>query len=356
MYVVLCIIAIISIVMTILPLINNQHWIFRTAEFMVIQVLIVQLLCASLFIVFVDLNSTTYLFLILLGICIAYHIKHLLPYSILWNSNKKCQANDDVTPIEVISCNVLQYNTHYDQLISLVQSMRPHLLLTMESDHKWEEALRNIEQDYPHTHKVTLDNTYGMHLYSRLPFVKAQTHYFVSDDIPSIEARMRSPDGPTFTLFAVHPPPPSPTEEETSKERDGDLLSIAKYIQDIGTPVIACGDFNTVAWAKVTQLFRKTSGLIDARIGRGLLATFHAHYFFFRVPLDLLFHSANICLHKMRILPNIRSDHFPVYFSFHVINDGKEIDDESESLSISEQHEVEELIQEGIEEESDNRD
>ena len=41
-----------------------------------------------------------------------------------------------------------------------------------------------------------------------------------------------------FGYFGVHPPPPSPNEEKTSKERDGDLLSIAKKSKIIKFPVL----------------------------------------------------------------------------------------------------------------------
>jgi hypothetical protein len=46
----------------------------------------------------------------------------------------------------------------------------------------------------------------------------------VADDL--IEAKITTADNFKFT-FAVHPPPPS-HYEENSKERDGELLSIAK--------------------------------------------------------------------------------------------------------------------------------
>jgi hypothetical protein len=62
-----------------------------------------------------------------------------------------------------------------------------------------------------------------MHLYSKLKITKHSVHYFVADDLPSIEAKITTADNFKFTFFAVHPPPPSPTEEENSKERDGEL-------------------------------------------------------------------------------------------------------------------------------------
>jgi hypothetical protein len=77
-----------------------------------------------------------------------------------------------------------------------------------------------LDQKYKYNIKVALDNTYGMHLYSKLKITKHSIHYFVADDL--IEAKITTTDNFKFT-FAVHPPPPSPTEEENSKERDGEL-------------------------------------------------------------------------------------------------------------------------------------
>jgi hypothetical protein len=60
-----------------------------------------------------------------------------------------------------------------------------------------------------------------MHLYSKLKIKTQCSLFFVADD--SIEAKITTADNFKFTFFAVHPPPPSPTEEENSKERDGEL-------------------------------------------------------------------------------------------------------------------------------------
>lgn len=55
-----------------------------------------------------------------------------------------------------------------------------------------------------------------------------QEHYFVADDIPSIETELKDQVDRAFSIFGIHPPPPSPTEEPTTIERDGELLCIAK--------------------------------------------------------------------------------------------------------------------------------
>jgi hypothetical protein len=37
--------------------------------------------------------------------------------------------------------------------------------MTMESNGDWEKAMKHLEKEYPYHHKVTLENTYGMHFY-----------------------------------------------------------------------------------------------------------------------------------------------------------------------------------------------
>ncbi|RTZ49564.1 endonuclease/exonuclease/phosphatase family protein [Chryseobacterium arthrosphaerae] len=117
-----------------------------------------------------------------------------------------------------------------------------------------------------------------MHFYSKIEIKEATTHYFVADDIPSIEIHMRTHDG--FSLFLwVHPPPKS----YGGRNFKGKRWRSSQYGQtrkDIKKPVIVVGDFNNVAWSRSSVLFRKTSHLIDPRIGHSFVSTFHANIAF----------------------------------------------------------------------------
>ncbi len=345
----------ILILLSVLPFIQSQHWIFRVVEFVKLQLLVFQLPALAIGFYLVGEDSWIWWLQGVQLALIVYHAYILIRYTKFWRREKYEKGKDASDSIKVISCNVLQFNSAYHRFIELIKKEQPNIFLTMESDAAWEKALRELESDYPNFEKVTLDNTYGMHFYTNLKINKCEVHYFVADDIPSIEAELETADGHRFIFFAVHPPPPSPTEEETSKERDGDLLSVAKRVRDYKMPVVVTGDFNNVAWAKSSLLFKKTSRLIDARIGRGILSTFHANYWFFRVPLDLLFHSPTVFIDKLFIYPSVGSDHFPMGCTFFIDRYSEEQAEDIEHLEAGDMADVNEMIAEGKEEESENR-
>lgn len=323
---------------------------------MKLQLLIVQVIVFAAAFFFLADHPVLWYFQAAQVALIGYHVYILMRYTKFWKTPGTAKTGGASQPVKLIACNVYQFNRHRDQFIDLIRKEQPDLFLTMESNSDWERDMRVLEDDYPHREKVTLENTYGMHFYTKLKVNRIKTHYFVADDVPSIEAELETDDGHRFVFFGVHPPPPSPTEEDNSRERDGDLLSVAKTVRDYQLPVVVSGDFNNVAWAKSSLLFKKTSELIDARIGRGILATFHAKYWFLRVPLDLLFHSPDIFIDRLFIYPDVGSDHFPMGCTFHVdARLSATQQKEAESLEPGDMEEVDELIQDGKEEESDNR-
>lgn len=121
--------------------------------------------------------------------------------------------------------------------------------------------------------------------------------------------------GQRLHFYGVHPMPPSPTEHYRSTERDAEVLLVGKETRQQSGPVIVAGNLNDVAWSHTTRLFRRVSGLLDPRIGRGLFSTFNARYFFLRWPLDHVFVSHHFKLVQLRRLPNGGSDHFLILVS-----------------------------------------
>jgi hypothetical protein len=154
-----------------------------------------------------------------------------------------------------------------------------------------------------------------MTLYSRLELINPKLNFFIEDDIPSIITGVKLDSGESINLYCLHPRPPVPTESDRSNERDAELLLVGRMINKSDAPTIVAGDLNDVAWSRTTNLFQKISGLLDPRIGRGLYSSFHADYPVIRFPLDHVFHSNHFRLAELRRLPNIGSDHFPIYIA-----------------------------------------
>lgn len=337
---------------TLIPFLPHKHWSVRWFDFAKLQFMVLGILTFCLGFALVERTPAFISMQILLLACLVHNGAILIQYTRFYRLKEFEASEAHSESVTVLSANVLQFNTQYDRFVAVIRDVQPDLFLTMESNEDWDTAMKTLEKDYPYKCKVPLENTYGMHLYSRLEMT-TQVHYFVADDIPSIEAKVKTRDGYKLTVFCIHPPPPSPTEEPNSKERDGELLSVAKKILKDGKTTLVVGDFNNVAWSRSSVLFRKTSRTIDPRIGRGLNATFHAKYWFFRFPIDQLFHTADIFTQELTTLPDFGSDHFPLFCRFTINKHEDAQEERVEELEPGEMTEVNEAIAEGIAEESD---
>lgn len=295
-----------------LPLWRHEAWWVRALDFPRIQFTILSLVLLVSTFSLLDLSEPSTWGLVLVSIlCIAYQTWWILPYTRFFSVEvKPTLTRDEQHTIRILTANVLMPNRNAETLIELVKTNHPDVLVTLESDAWWENKLNVLEPEYPHTIKCPLDNLYGIHVYSKLPLKNSQIAYLVESDKPSIHTLVRLPSGDDIRLHFLHPAPPFVTENLESSERDAELVIVGKNIAESDKPIIVAGDLNDVSWSATTRLFRKVSGLLDPRIGRGIFNTFHAKHWFLRFPLDHLFHSHHFTLSSIRRLPKFGSDHF----------------------------------------------
>lgn len=326
-----------------LPEFRLTHWIFRSFDFFRLHLLIAKLILFTAgFLLFHKLNIFLFVAQVILISSIIYQLFIIAPYLKRRTKNNSTQSKNLVS---IISVNVLQKNTNYQKLIDLIRDIQPDIVLTMETNKDWEEALKPIENDYPFCFKIPKENRYGMHFYTRLEVKEIKKHYLISEERPAIEAHLIDRDDTNFLLWGIHPPPPSPTEKPTSKQKDAELMKAAKMIKKSTAPCVAIGDFNNVCWSRASRFFSKISGLNDARLGRGIYATFPVKPRIFRFPLDLLFNSPEITIKQIRLLPDIGSDHLPFFCEFYP----KKSNSQSKSVEPEVKEEAESMIQEGHE-------
>lgn len=307
--------AAVLLVATLLPLSRSTHWWVRDLDFPRLQIVAagLALLVAELFMLDLAAFPDEAIIAATLG-CILYQAWWIFPYTRPYpNEVKLCARNAPADErIRILASNVLGTNRNAAGLLELVRQHQPDILVTLESNAWWQSQLDALEPDYPHTIKCPLENLYGMHVYSRLALENSETSFLVEPDIPSMHTTVVLRSGRKVQVHFLHPTPPSPTENDESAARDVELLVVAKHVAKLNCPVIVAGDLNDVAWSDTTRLFRKISGLLDPRVGRGMFNTFHASYWFMRWPLDHLFHSRHFTLSFIKRLPSFGSDHFPV--------------------------------------------
>lgn len=315
MLIVLVIATLFIATVTVLPLLRCTHWTVRVMDFPRVQIAF----CAAILLVtqcvFLASQMTVVgLCILVTALCLIWQLWWVLPYTRLWPIEAKASRADDAdNQLSIMTSNVLQDNRNSGALIDLVAEHQPDILVTLETNNWWENQLGVLDAEMPYSVKCPLENLYGMHLYSRLPFSKPVISYLVEHDVPSIHLLLELRTGHQVQMHFVHPAPPSPTENAESAERDAELIVIAKRVAETRGAAVVTGDLNDVAWSASTRLFRKISGLLDPRIGRGMFNTFHADYPFLRWPLDHLFHSSHFRVKNIKRLPSIGSDHFPLF-------------------------------------------
>lgn len=311
----LALFAALLVMFTFITLLRTEVWWVRGWDFPRLQLGIFALILLAMDIVLLDFTRVSAW--IMSGatlLALAYQAWWIIPYTVFFPVEVKAAVADDPdNSIAILASNVLTPNKNAAALIALVREYQPDILVTLETDAWWQTQLDVLGEDYPYTIKCPLDNLYGMHVYSKLPLHDAAIQFLVEADIPSMHAAVQLRSGKKIRVHFLHPAPPSPTENEESGERDAELLVVAKTVAETNEPVIVAGDLNDVAWSATTRLFRKISGMLDPRVGRGMFNSFHADYPFIRWPLDHLFHSQHFLLVDIQRLPSIGSDHFPMF-------------------------------------------
>lgn len=299
---------------SLIPFIKSDYWFIRVFDYPRFQKFWIN---AAILICFIPVGKFDSAHDLIFGGLLALNLFYLL--SLIWEytpfakHQMKRNTAEGTDVVRIFIANIYQDNQDTQRCIDVIKRCDADLILLVETDKKWHEAVKELHSVYPYRVLRPQENTYGMLLLSRFKIDKHELRFLVEHDIPSITADIITTKQQRFRLYCLHPKPPVPGEAEASTERDAEILIIAKEAKSHKGPVIVAGDLNDVAWSYTTNLFLKVSELLDPRIGRGFYSTFHAKYRLLRWPLDHIFCSSEFYLRELRRLPNIGSDHFPIF-------------------------------------------
>jgi len=308
---------------TFLPLIRWEHYSIRLWDYPRKQLLVGILFGLVVKLIFSEIESS--FSLIAIGsslVAIGFLVYKIARYTPLANTQLK-STKAAVKQLSLLIGNVEMKNDKFDKMLNEILKKQADLVMLVETNKKWQDALKIVEKDYAYCHHLPLDNTYGVLIYSKIKLENAEFKYLVNDEIPSFHTTFEI-QGKQIRFYGLHPEPPFPTQSKDTVERDAEILMVGRAIEKIQEPVIVAGDLNDVAWSYTTELFQKISGLLDPRIGRGFFSTFHARKAWARWPLDHVFCSEHFHLVKMERLGYIGSDHFPIYLELSLVGGEEE--------------------------------
>ncbi|QEG25125.1 endonuclease/exonuclease/phosphatase family protein [Mariniblastus fucicola] len=349
------------LLITLLPLLSTGKWYVRWWDFPRLQIAVlmaVPLITIAAVMWTSGLRTEHLIYSGVLIAAIAWQLSHTAPFGPLWPTEvADSQPNADTFKVMVSN---LDYENPSPQNVSAeLAEENADILLLVEYDEGWKQRLEALGTDYPYTHEEVRGEGLGLAFWSKIPIKSAQTRHLVSDRRASLWIELEFESGEQVNFIGIHPTPPGLLDStgETrrdSRVRDAELILIAREIAQRNDEAwILAGDFNDVAWSHTTRLFKRTSGLLDPRIGRGLISTYMANYPPFRCPIDHVFLSEGFTLGSLSRKRMSGSDHFAILTQL-AFEDAEGVTPRPEGNDASD---AKEIIKEGIDdaEERDTR-
>jgi endonuclease/exonuclease/phosphatase (EEP) superfamily protein YafD len=214
-------------------------------------------------------------------------------------------------PLRVMSYNLWIDNLQVDDIVASVQTANPDLLFLAEISSEMMETLSD-RLDYPYRYRAEGGNNALM---SRLPFLSIKTEDFGSDN-PNLTLSLSATldfAGQPLTFVGIHPTIPAPAAN--FHDRNQVLDQAANYAQQVKTPIVLVGDFNTSSWSPYLSRFASRANLTNVGVGARIFGTWNyrpkSGVSWLKVPIDHIF-TRGLRLKKAWAGSPGGSDHRPV--------------------------------------------
>lgn len=220
-------------------------------------------------------------------------------------------AGEDVV---VVTAN-LRYTNHDAQpLLRWLAEERPDVVVLQEITPQWAAVLRQL-RDYPQGRILPRRDPYGIALLSRWPIEAIEPVDLAGDGLPSLDATVRV-RGRTVRVIGLHTR--WPITPHLARLRDRALERAAVLVRARPVPTVAAGDLNLTPDAPMFAVTLEKSGLRDAFGGRGWHPTWMAGFWPLALRIDHQLASPDMCVERVRVGPDIGSDHRPLIASYRL--------------------------------------
>ena len=240
-------------------------------------------------------------------------INTLLVLALFWPDNHPTPASGQ--RLRLVAVNVHTANPRTDLVLDFLQKIDADVVLLMEVNTHWIQALSPLSNRYPEIIAEPRDDNFGIALLNRIPSTNSAVIDLGPVEVPSIITTLLI-NGSAVTLLGTHPLPPG--SAEYARSRNDQLREIAAKVRESNMPTIVLGDLNTTPWSPYFKELLRSSGLRNTSQGRGLHGSWPAALPVGRIPLDHCLVSPNIRVDDKQLGPQVGSDHLPMVIDLQI--------------------------------------
>ncbi len=239
---------------------------------------------------------------------LVYHLWILAPVLPAWQTTAPEEHGS-----RLLVANVLTSNPHKEKVRAMLRETDPSIVILLETNQAWSDALEDLDAVYPHSYKVPRMDNFGMLLFSRAPVRSLQKHLVGEARLPLLVAEIEH-DGRDLTVIAAHPLPP--VSSRAARERLTYLRAIAEHARRAKGPVIVAGDLNITSGSPYFHDLLAAGELRDSRRGFGPQPSWPGFIWPLRMCIDHVLVSEEVQVHNRQLGPATGSDHLPVIIDF----------------------------------------
>lgn len=213
-----------------------------------------------------------------------------------------------------LSINVHTSNRAFGKVIDFVRKADADVVLLLEIDKRWKDALAPLEQLYPHSRFEPRRDNFGVAFFSRDEVVSSEVEVFADPSnpdeigVPGLVVVIRH-GGKTIRVIGAHPLPP--TGPGNSRWRNDELSKVAEMATRSREPVLLIGDLNATPWSAGMRVLTRQSALRlpPAKFQRepSWMVTSPL-----AIPIDHALATLPLVVLRRDVGPDVGSDHVPI--------------------------------------------
>ncbi len=218
--------------------------------------------------------------------------------------------------VSIVSLNLFISNEDYAAVRAYLARKNADVLVLSELTPAWVTALREITANYPYWVSVDRRTPWGLGVYSKYPLIDARPLDLGLAGSVNVMATVALPGG-DVQLLGVHlASPTSPTraaQRNHQLEQLAGLLGPSRNSADARAPRrLLVGDLNLTPFSPYFADLLDRTGMVDARRGQGLTATWPTWVMPVRIAIDHCIVDPDLPVANVTRGPAVGSDHYPV--------------------------------------------